>query len=350
MKPETKPGSIQTSHMTIRVNPNSGARPWVKTLSLLGALALLTTASPTANAAGLTFITLEPGKTRVISQEIPVNIVLVGYEEGTGARDIDTAALLAQLPETYRPVNRAAFWYGTLQPLGLNYSYRYNVVFADTGFENDFFRYLGSIAQDQPLTAFQEMYNDQTNNTEVITSNAWIDAPSVEKWLAQNAGSKLAIDTKQYTVFLVNWYGRTDFRPHVYTKLGEADPDTGYDFGLERESRKLIAWGGTTPNDEETGLGTLARIWFYDLSAGPEAWSGNWNVDDADLDGDGSLDYRMPPIWGTAAPRATGPSMTYPGTWARWFVSSRSTCSSPPRPPTTPRCRRRCCPAPSSSA
>jgi hypothetical protein len=88
----------------------------------------------------------------------------------------------------------------------------------------------------------------------------------------------------------------------VYTKIGEPDPDTQFDFGL-LESRKLIAWGGTTPDDEESGLGTLARIWFYDLSAGPEAWSGNWNVDDADLDGDGSLDYRMPPVWeyGSAA-------------------------------------------------
>jgi hypothetical protein len=62
------------------------------------------------------------------------------------------------------------------------------------------------------------------------------------------------------------------------------------EFCLERESRKLIASGGTTPNDEENGLGSLHRIWFYDLSAGPEAWTDNWNVDD---------DYRycMPPVW-----------------------------------------------------
>ena len=283
---------------TSRADQNCGAKPWVRTLSLLGALALFTTVNLTAAAAGaLAFTTLEPGKTRVIQQEIPVNIVLVGYEEGVGARDIDTTALLAQLPAAYRPVNRAAGFYGNLQPLGLNYSYRYNVVLANSGFENDFFGYLGSIAQDQPLTMFQEMYNEQTNNTEVIASNAWIDAPSVEKWLAQNAGAKLGVDTRQYTVFLVNWYGRADFRPHVYTKVGEPDPDTGYDFGLLRDSRKLIAWGGTPPDDEETGLGTLARIWFYDLSAGPEAWSNNWNVDDADVDGDGTLDYRMPPVW-----------------------------------------------------
>ena len=288
---------------TIRNGRNLGARHWVSTLSLVGVLALLISASQTANSAGApVFTTLEPGKTRVIGQEIPINIVLVGYEPGAGAREIDTAALLAQLPEIYRPIARVPAFYGVSQPLGLNYSYAYNVVFADSGFEDDFFGYLSSIAQDQPLTLFQELYNEQVNKTEEIASNAWIDAPSVEKWLAQNAGAKLGIDTRQYTVFLVNWYGRADFRPHVYTKIGEPDPDTQFDFGL-LESRKLIAWGGTTPDDEESGLGTLARIWFYDLSAGPEAWSGNWNVDDADLDGDGSLDYRMPPVWeyGSAA-------------------------------------------------
>jgi hypothetical protein len=56
----------------------------------------------------------------------------------------------------------------------------------------------------------------------------------------------------------------------------EPDPDTGYNFGIERESRKLIAWGGTTPDDEENGLGSLHRLWFYDLSAGPEGWTDNW--------------------------------------------------------------------------
>jgi hypothetical protein len=94
-----------------------------------------------------------------------------------------------------------------------------------------------------------------------------------------------------------NWYGQPNFRFHVYTKTDEPDPDTGYNFGVERESRKLIAWGGTTPDDEENGLGALRRVWFYDLSAGPESKTDNWNVDDADLDGDGVPDYRMPPIW-----------------------------------------------------
>ncbi len=114
------------------------------------------------------------------------------------------------------------------------------------------------------------------------------------------------VDTRRNTIYLINWYGRSDFKFHVYTKTDEPDPDTGYDFGELRESRKLIAWGGTTADDEENGLGSTRRVWFHDLSAGPEAWAGNWNVDDADLDGDGVR--RLPDPGGVGVRRlaATG--------------------------------------------
>ena len=64
-------------------------------------------------------------------------------------------------------------------------------------------------------------------------------------------------------------------------------------------TRKIVAWGGTTPDDEETGLGRrgVNRVWFYDLSAGPEAWAGNFDITNADLDGDGVADYRIPVSW-----------------------------------------------------
>jgi hypothetical protein len=38
-------------------------------------------------------------------------------------------------------------------------------------------------------------------------------------------------------------------------------------------------------------------VWFYDLSAGPEAWGGSYDGTNADLDGDGAPDYRIPAIW-----------------------------------------------------
>ena len=104
------------------------------------------------------------------------------------------------------------------------------------------------------------------------------------------------MDTRRNTVFLINWYERSDFDFHVYTKTDEPDPDTDYNFGTQRGSRKLTAWGGTTARDEESGLGSTRRVWFYDLSAGPEEWAGSWNITDDDLDG-GGPDYRIPPIW-----------------------------------------------------
>ena len=93
----------------------------------------------------------------------------------------------------------------------------------------------------------------------------------------------------------------------MYTKFGEPDPDTGYDLGQNHESRKVVAWGGTAPADEETGAGRKPkRIWFYDVSAGPESWNGNYDVIDCesvecpddfvpfDIP---ETEYRIPLIW-----------------------------------------------------
>lgn len=272
---------------------------------LVAALFLLVACSQTEDAglntlakpSGPALSTLEPGEFKVLEQDLNINVVFVGYEEGDGPRDISADAFLGELPETYHAVNRFPSFYGLDAELGVNFSYNYNLVYAGAAFENDFFSYLSSVAEAQPLTIFQEAYNAQENGELDIATNHWIDAPSVEQWLADNAGAQLGVDTSEYTVFFVNWYGRDDFIPHVYVKTDEPDPDTGLNFGLERDSRKMIAWGGTTPDDEESGLGSLHRIWFYDLSAGPEAWTDNWNVDTADLDENGELDYRMPPVW-----------------------------------------------------
>ena len=244
-----------------------------------------------------TLTTLQPGGFRTIEQDLNINVVFVGYEPGSGSMNIDESAFLNALPETYRTVNRYPSFYFGNQFLGLTFNYDYNLVYADADFEDAFFGYLSSIAVAKPLTVFQDAYNAQVHHSVDMTDSHWISGPAVEKWLADNTESMLGVDTQQYTMFFINWYGRDDFKFHVYTKIGEPDPDTGVDFGLGRDSRKIIAWGGTSPDDEETGLGSLHRIWFYDLSAGPEAWTDNWNVDDADLDGNGITDYRMPPVW-----------------------------------------------------
>ncbi|HEX6737489.1 MAG TPA: hypothetical protein VF310_04350 [Vicinamibacteria bacterium] len=276
---------------------------------------LLAPAVGRAGAAGPPALTtLQPGGFRTIHQDLRVNVVFVGYRPGAGPRDIDEAAFRAQLPRGYNTINRIPSYYslfygGRTSDAGVTFDYRYDVRYADAAFDDAFFGYLASIAVADPnpsqRTFYQDLYNAQQARALDVGQSHWIDAPSVERWLAANAGARLGVDTAQYTVFLVNWYGRPDFRFHVYTKIGEPDPDTGYDFGLIRHSRKLIAWGGTPPDDAETGLGALHRIWFYDLSAGPEYNTANYDVDDADLDGDGVLDYRMPPVWEYGSGKAT---------------------------------------------
>lgn len=222
---------------------------------------------------------LQPGEFVTYEQKVPINIVFIGYERNTINRD----EMLGMLPASYAPVVRYPQFYGlTGRDMGLRFNFDYNVTFAGRDVSDRFFKYLQQIGTEGEPTDYQLAYNDQENNVLEVTSPVlYIDAPSVEKWLARNFEKE-----KGYTIVFINWYSRPDFNFHVYTKNDAPDPDTGYNFGDERQTRKMIAWGGTD-----------SRLWFYDLSAGPEAWTDNWNVDTPDLDGNDIEDYRMPPIW-----------------------------------------------------
>jgi hypothetical protein len=237
-----------------------------------------------------------PPGTEIFTQETPINLVFIGYNEN----QIRKHDLLSGLPDKYMPVVRYPQFYGVPgRDVGLKFKFEYEVKFANREFENDFFRYLSNAGQPGDPTLYQQAYNDQNKNVlDVIGPVLYIDAPSTEKWLMDRARTRLGIDTRRsYTIFFVNWYGRRDFKFHVYTKTDAPDPDTGYNFGENRASRKIMAWGGSH-----------GRTWFYDLSAGPEAWSNNYDVDNPDLDGNGVEDYRMPPIWEYAANGYRSPS------------------------------------------
>lgn len=244
---------------------------------------------------------LTPGGQPRLSETVPVNVVFLGYEPSRVAKP----AFTGELAKTYEPVVRSRLSYGVVEKLGITYKYDYRLNYTDRAYEDRFFKQLGRLAKPAPLTEYQTAYNAQAGVLDVADNHA-IDAPSVEKWLALNPPS--GVDTRRNTVFFINWYGRSDFKFHVYTKTGEPDPDTGYDFGANRDSRKMIAWGGTTADDEETGLRATRRVWFHDLSAGPESWTENYDVTNADVDGDGVADYRMPPIWEYAANGFRAPS------------------------------------------
>ena len=222
---------------------------------------------------------LQPGEHVTYEQDVPINIVFIGYPRNT----IDQDEMVETLPESYTPAVRYPLFYGLAgRDMGLRFNFDYQVTFASRDLTDRFFRYLQQIGTTGEPTDFQLMYNDQENNVLDVTSPVlYIDAPSVEKWLARQFEKE-----KGYTIVFINWYSRPDFNFHVYTKLDAPDPDTDYNFGDIRASRKMIAWGGSN-----------SRLWFYDLSAGPEAWTDNWNVDNPDLDENGAEDYRMPPIW-----------------------------------------------------
>ena len=232
-----------------------------------------------------------------------MNVVFVGLEPG----QVNESEFLSGLPSQYQPTIRSRLFYGLVEELGIDYSYDVDVKYASTSWENTFFTALKGLATPADRTEFQEVYNEQ-DGTRDVGQNHFIDAPTVEKWLIDHAPS--GVDTRENTIFFVNWWGRSDFIDHVYTKIGEPDPDTGHDFGLLNESRKIIAWGGTTPDDEETGLGARGerRVWFFDLSAGPEAWAGNFDITNADLDDDDEPDYRIPVAWEYAGDGYRSPS------------------------------------------
>ena len=241
--------------------------------------------------------TLEPNGVSTISQNLDVNIVFVGFQAGTGSQQIQESVLRAQLPSMSRPIVRSPGFYGLPnQYLGMTFYYNFHTYYANSTFENAFFGYLSSIATPDSLNGAQIVYNRQASRALTVTSNHTIAAVDVEKWLAVNTQSMLGVDTRQYTVFFINWFGRADFKFHLYRKSDEPDLDTGFNFGTQA-AWALMAWGGTPPDDPQSGLGALHRIWFCDLSAGPEAWQRGYDLNRADLDGDGQTDYRIPPVW-----------------------------------------------------
>ena len=275
--------------------PKSCARVLLILISLLGS-------SSPVSASQLTLTALHPGQFQYIDQNLQINVVFVGYHPGSGPRDIDEAAFREVLPGGYRSVNRIPHIYGLDSPTGLRFTYNYNLVYASKAFEDAYFSHISSIGKQEPITLFQDLYNHQQAHSLHVDQNLRIDATAAEKWLGDHALPMLGVDPTQYTIFYINWYGRPDFKFHGYTDAHEPDPDTGVNWGTTdlfvlKDFNNLAGWGGTTPDDPESGLGSLRRTWFFDLSAGPEGIEDNWNVDDADTTGDGQLDYRLPPVW-----------------------------------------------------
>ncbi|EYB68782.1 hypothetical protein DEIPH_ctg017orf0139 [Deinococcus phoenicis] len=268
--------------------------------------------------------TLKPGEQDTIRTALKVNVVFVGYRETlpgqvATARDVNTRDFQSILPRSYETIARSPSAYGSVEYTGNAFDYQYNYVFADQKFEDDFFGFLKASGSEQSLTAQQAFYNCQVtdvkkltklaaplnpdtlvsayacpdvspNINREITGNLEIDAAKTENWLADNV-ARVGVKPGEYTVYLVNWYDRPDFKFHSYTRADVPDSDTGYRAGTSG-SRRLIAWGGSTRGNQ-----AAQRVWFYDLSANPDPWTKAYDVTHDDVDGDKEADYRMPPIW-----------------------------------------------------
>jgi len=257
------------------------------TTSLASAVAV----GPVQAASGLT--TLQPGGVREISQDLTVTVVLVGYQPGTGQQQVDPTRLVADLPTHVDPLVRYPHFYGIVKPTHVHYRLTYRSLFAGAAFDDAFFGYLAGIATPKAVTSYQQRYNGQHARSLTVTDNETIDAAAAESWLATNAGPMLGVDTAMYTVFLVNWYGRADFRFHVYTHTGEPDHDLGVDDGAF-DPDTMRGWGGTSVSDRETPTSTPRRLWFDDQSAGPDI--NDWVIDAA-TDADSGAPYTIPPVW-----------------------------------------------------
>ena len=171
---------------------------------------------------------------------------------------------------------------------GLTLHYRHHLFFTGSKFENRFFGYLADKGLESPPTRWQDRYNAQDGVLDISEPILRIDGPAVEGWLLRQAKSLKGYKPDHSTVVFINWYGRADFRHHVYFGNG-FDPDTGRDDRL---------------NDYEVGSmwgSSRGRLWFYDLSAGPDGL--NWDIEHPEffdrfrVNADGEPDIRVPPVW-----------------------------------------------------
>jgi hypothetical protein len=227
---------------------------------------------------------IHPGAPQLRPTPIRINVVLVGYQPGA----VDTNRLLSTLPSEAAPIMRFPAYRGLFYSVGNDLQYRYSIRAAGTTFDNQFFGYLSHAGKVGPPDFQQSLYNGQVHRSLTIgPSVRFIDAKDTEKWLETAATYQLKINPADYTVFLVNWYGRSDFQFHTFTNRSNPDPDTGIDARVTLGQTHVRAWGGTS-----------GPTWFFDLSAGPVFTDTSWNVDDVTITSPpGTMDYRIPPAW-----------------------------------------------------
>ena len=132
------------------------------------------------------------------------------------------------------------------QDVGLRYDYQYNVRFAGRRVRRRLLR-LPQLHRDRGADLLLPAATTTSSSTTTSTSGrstAYIDADATESWLERQSTARLGIPASQYTVFLINWYGRADFQfSQSTTTSGWSIPTPGSTTGCYDETLTRN-WGG----------------------------------------------------------------------------------------------------------
>ena len=268
------------------------------------------------------FSDLFEGPEALLQDRLPVNYVFVGFDRSDVYKRFEK-----QLPKTYRPVVRSRSWtINDREVLPIEHAFDHDVTFTDRSWEDRFFEWLAEKARPRSgTTTYQNSYNTSGANRVTIDETSVISAAATERWLAMNPPP--GVNTSEYTAYFIDWYGRKDFQFHVYDKLGEPDTDAKVDYGVS-DQHLIVAWGGSARTDQEDPMPSDRRVWFYDMSAGPDWRTGNWDVAN-------ETGYRILPSWeyheeGARSPLSLGTDL---GLLARYVAIDLLFTPSPLYPP-----------------
>src|SRR4029450_9887702 len=102
--------------------------------------------------------TLSPGAPVQVTQDLDVNVVLIGFEEGNGPQQINTARFTSLLPPRTGSVPEGGSIVGSsllsLEPFGITFNPRYSVVHTPADFDDFFFGILRANAIQQTFSPF----------------------------------------------------------------------------------------------------------------------------------------------------------------------------------------------------
>ena len=144
---------------------------------------------------------------------------------------------------------------------GVFFNIKYDFVFAEPAFKNQLVAYLKEIGRERPT------YNPWWD---MLTYNLFFDARKVEGWFYDNSADYGGLPENGYTFIIANL---TELQSTTYDQVNEPKsfPPTPHYYSVyyqdwDRDYRPryrefAVAWGGAH------------RLWYLDLSAGPEYWT-----------------------------------------------------------------------------